>query len=753
MIVHIVGARPQFIKLLPLYSALAERGAPQRILHSGQHWEAGMSEVFFAEFGLRPDRILTWNSDHALNILAMEESLAAWAPSTVVVYGDTFSTWCAARAAKRMDLPLAHVEAGLRSFNAAMPEEEARVKTDMVSDWHFAPSQRALVQLQREGLDRGPAHTVMTGDIMADELMRRPIGPCQPGRILVTLHRNTNVDNEAVRNRIMMAIDSLAKTHEIHWPIHPRLRAHLEQGDMPQNIHWHPPLGREAILAQLEAAEWVLTDSGGLQKEAYFCKRNCVVLRNETEWVELLETGHSFLVSPEGMPDGESLTGALKKVLETSTPEGFPPVYGAGDAAHRVAIALWKEGPVRPNVLVLEGDAKNPQLTFAAEVLRRVTGIRIQFSEHGAPWNPAPCWQMPFESWNSDTPGDDLWAKAAHLASRAEEFGSARVDLHERFIPEASSQWTALQACPEIPQGHVWLEAFVQRFRPDFDLSQRRSPAPTVVVDIDHRFAVQGYTWVHRLGAQVRALMMGQWRLWLFHFRGEDAFDSAQAFEEWMTQFPQIRWQFFAWIGPKRGKHDKGPSIQHTKVAMAHAKWAQWYPSTGLHPTHAHHEKGMSGLEEEVSAWHQATKRVLQRSRYHYLKMTLPTSQKQLQAAGVLEDWSMEYAKCPGYRAGVAVPIPAWGLGPSGEALDADGIPYVTYVPVAVMDQNLQGLSPRDVVAYLKNWQQAAQRHGAGLVVATHWRFFGNGAHLIPESARYQSWKAGFIEFLHHSEA
>jgi len=750
MIVHIVGARPQFIKLLPLHQALAERGAPQRILHTGQHWESGMSEVFFQEFGLHPDHILAWNPSHDVNTEAIMTWLKEWTPSTVVVYGDTFSTWCAARASKRLGLPLAHVEAGLRSFNAAMPEEEARVKTDILSDWHFAPSERALVQLQREGLDRGHEHTVMTGDIMADAWMQRNPGSYESGRILVTLHRNTNVDDSDVRTRIVSALEALAQTHEVHWPIHPRLRAHLEQTEMPKNIHWHPPLGREAILAQLEAAEWVITDSGGVQKEAYYSQRNCIVLRNETEWVELLETGHSFLVNPEAMEDAGALSLMLRQVLQTQTPAEFPPIYGQGDAAHKMAASLWQEGPVGPNVLQLKGDAQNPQMVFAAEVLRRVTGIGVHFSQTGADWNPCSYWDAPFLSWDPQDLGDDLWAKAAYLASRAEEFQAERVDEHGRFDPEASSQWSDLQRHPEIPMGHVWLEAFVQRFRPKFRLADRRSPAPTVVVDIDHRYALRGFSWSHRVAALLRAVVIGPWRLVTSHLKGVDPFDASAYFERWMAETSQVRWQFFAWIGPIRGPQDKGPSIDQPRVAKAHANWAKRYPSTGVHPTYAHHDNGPNALMGEVLAWNRATQRVLQRSRYHYLRMTLPTSQRQLHAAGMTEDWSMEYAKQPGYRAGVAVPIPAWGVGPQGAALDEDGIPYLTYVPVAFMDQNAFELSRDEVSAWLIRWEESSRRYGASLVLATHWRFFGPGADLFPETAKYRAWREGLHDFLMH---
>ena len=748
MIAHIVGARPQFIKLLPLHQALAKRGAPQRVLHSGQHWEPGMSEVFFQEFGLQPDHVLAWSEAHEENVIAMMAILDRWKPDTVVVYGDTFSTWCAARAAKRLGLALAHVEAGLRSFNAAMPEEEARVKTDTVSDWHFVPSARALAQLQREGLDRGPDHSVLTGDIMADALMQRKPGVSTPGRILVTVHRNTNVDDPVLRKRIVAAIAKLAERFEVHWPIHPRLRAHFEEENRPKHIIWHPPLGREALLAQLDAAEWVITDSGGLQKEAYFCQRNCIVLRNETEWVELMTSGHSWLVNPEEYGTEEDLCRGLVETLSRATSTNFPPVYGEGDAADRMAKALWDEGARPANRLILRGESGNAQLEFAAELLRRVTGIGLQFSPEGSEWQPASCWDRNFTEWSGAELGEDVLAKAAFLASRAEEFSSDQHDAHGRYLPEASVQWEALQRQPEIPIGHVYLETFVQRFRPEFRLSDRRRPGPTVVIDIDHRFASRGFSLGHRLMASFRNFFLGRWTELRAMWSATDAFDAAETFDAWIRTYETVRWQFFAWIGPDRGPKDKGPSVRTKQVAAAHADWAKRYPSTGLHPTYAHHDGGQQALKREVMAWKSATSRILQRSRFHYLRMNIPHSQKQLHTEAVLEDWSMEYAKHEGYRAGVAVPFPAWGMGPKGEAMDRDGIPFMTYVPVALMDQNIFHLESDEISAYLHRWDAAAKSHGAALVLASHWRFFGPRADLFSETAQYAAWKQGLQEFL-----
>ena len=181
MIVHIVGARPQFIKLMPLYEVLKKKGAPQLIIHTGQHWEEGMSNVFFREFDIYPDQIFDWEpllknqivSPKMLKLLT--DYLISKKPDTIVVYGDTNSTILGSIASNSLNIPLAHVEAGLRSFNNNMPEENCRKYTDMLSDWHFVSSERGLLQLRREGLDRGKKHSLISGDIMGDRLIAREL--------------------------------------------------------------------------------------------------------------------------------------------------------------------------------------------------------------------------------------------------------------------------------------------------------------------------------------------------------------------------------------------------------------------------------------------------------------------------------------------------------------------------------------------------------------------------------------------------
>ena len=230
MIAHIVGARPQFIKLLPLFRALGKEGAPQYIIHTGQHWEEGMSDVFLNDFGIKPDFVFKWDPPLKGEIFSLKmldllkTHLSSVNPDTVVVYGDTHSTILGAISANRLRLPLAHVEAGLRSFNTNMPEESCRVNTDLLSDWHFAPSSSAFFQLKREGLDRGKLHTILSGDIMLDNLKSRKKKSFSPRKILVTLHRNINIDDVKIRNKIISALDKISKDYLLIWPIHPRLR-------------------------------------------------------------------------------------------------------------------------------------------------------------------------------------------------------------------------------------------------------------------------------------------------------------------------------------------------------------------------------------------------------------------------------------------------------------------------------------------------------------------------------------------------
>jgi UDP-N-acetylglucosamine 2-epimerase len=334
-IAHIVGARPQFVKLKPLVAAILRAGGEIWIAHTGQHHDSEMNDSFWAEVGGKPDYLGTWyqNEDRAAQLTA---ALRAAQVDAVVVYGDTDSTVLGAQCALELGLPLAHAEAGLRSFNYEMPEEHNRVWVDQRAQWLWTPTAAARDQLGREGLDRGLPWVACTGDLMRDAFAVPPSVETKPGTVLVTVHRNTNIDRPDRLRRIEAAMDELAETHRVVWPRHPRHRA---AGMGTARVADCPPLSREALLSVLHEAEWVITDSGGLQKEAFFAGKRCVVLRTETEWTELVSCGWAVLVDP----DSENLCGQWRdlfgrwSLLQGEVP---PDWYGSGSAADHMVASL-----------------------------------------------------------------------------------------------------------------------------------------------------------------------------------------------------------------------------------------------------------------------------------------------------------------------------------------------------------------------------------------------------------------------------
>ncbi len=334
-IVSIVGARPQFIKLAPLARALADR-VEHLIIHTGQHYDAAMSTAFFEDLNIpEPDYHLEVGSgSHALQtgeiLKAAEKALESMVPDGVVVFGDTNSTLAGALAAVKMGFPTIHVEAGLRSFNRDMPEEINRMATDHISDVLFAPTQTAMINLQREGL--API-SHLTGDIMADALLDNieiavsrstvldTLGLDAGEYMLTTLHRPYNVDDPAKLQQIMNILGSLGC--RVVFPVHPRTSKMIRQSDIvvAANILLSAPLGYLDFLRLQHGADRIITDSGGIQKEAYILKRPCITMRPETEWVETVNAGCNILVDPG---DGDALS-----IIRSFSPKGdWPDIFG-----------------------------------------------------------------------------------------------------------------------------------------------------------------------------------------------------------------------------------------------------------------------------------------------------------------------------------------------------------------------------------------------------------------------------------------
>jgi UDP-GlcNAc3NAcA epimerase len=350
-ILSVVGNRPQFIKSAPLSLALRNR-ADEIVLHTGQHYDHELSQVFFDELGLEPPkhRLEAGSGSHAEQTARMlpgiEAAIVEEQPNLVLVYGDTNSTLAGALAASKLRVPVAHIEAGLRSFDRTMPEELNRVLVDRVSSFLFAPSQTAVANLQNEGITQG-VHEV--GDVMLDANLRlAPIarqrsqaleldGVEAGGYVLVTVHREANT-KELALGRIVEALNALEEP--VVFPLHPRTAGAIESHGLrlAGHIHPRPPAGYLDFAALASQARIILTDSGGVQKEAYWYEVPCVTLRENTEWVETVEAGWNRLA-------GTDPAAIAQAVAEAAPGNTHPPLYGDGHAADLIADMLCTIGP------------------------------------------------------------------------------------------------------------------------------------------------------------------------------------------------------------------------------------------------------------------------------------------------------------------------------------------------------------------------------------------------------------------------
>jgi UDP-N-acetylglucosamine 2-epimerase len=331
-VLSIVGARPQFVKLGPI--AWAAKGKfEHRILHTGQHYDEFLSHSFFKVLDIpKPDFNLEVGSgSHGLQtgtmLIEIEKVLLDNRPDHVVVYGDTNTTLAGALAASKLKIPISHIEAGLRSFNRNMPEEINRILTDHVSSILFAPTKNALLNLENEGLSR---LTVLSGDVMVETLnyIREKIVelPKEDDYIFCTIHRAENTDDP---KRISKIIEELRKSAiRVHLHCHPRLKKVLIDLDIHQdseNLIFLPPTDYLSTITKLISSKGVITDSGGLQKEAYILGKPCLVVRSESEWIETIETGSNFL-DPNLSRVSEEWWSKIK-----NNPNGS--VFGDGSAA------------------------------------------------------------------------------------------------------------------------------------------------------------------------------------------------------------------------------------------------------------------------------------------------------------------------------------------------------------------------------------------------------------------------------------
>jgi UDP-GlcNAc3NAcA epimerase len=358
--VTIVGARPQFIKAAALSRAIDDAGRIRQILvHTGQHQDEAMSAVFFKELDIPSAayELGVAGGTHAemtgQMMVGAEQVLLKERPDAVLVFGDTNSTLAGALAAAKLNIPVAHVEAGLRSFNRRMPEETNRIVTDRVSAWLFCPTQAALDNVRNEGMAE---HAHLVGDVMYDAALfyaaraeqrsrvMQQLGLARGSYVLATCHRAETTDSAAALAGIVDALAAIARDHVVIFPVHPRTRQALATHQLTERlgkVRTIEPMSFLDMVALERNARVIVTDSGGVQKEAFFYGVPCVTMREETEWVETLAQGRNRLAGSSPQRIQEAFVAAL------SHPPGSgsePSPYGDGAAAQRIEACLAKGG-------------------------------------------------------------------------------------------------------------------------------------------------------------------------------------------------------------------------------------------------------------------------------------------------------------------------------------------------------------------------------------------------------------------------
>ena len=354
-IITIIGARPQFIKAAIVNHTLRQKEKIKEILvHTGQHFDKNMSDIFFSELNIEKPKYNLGiggglhGAMTGAQLTKTEEILIQEKPDLALVYGDTNSTLAGALAASKLHIPVAHVEAGLRSFNRKMPEEINRVMTDHISDILFAPTTLAMQNLANEGIGADKCHQV--GDVMLDAALF--YGECSKSTstilsqlqitdadyVLATVHRAENTDSPSRLKTIYAALKKVSHTLPIIWPLHPRTRQLMADYSLPtdtKNMHFIEPVGYLDMVTLEQNASVIATDSGGVQKEAFFYKIPCVTLRDETEWLELVQAGWNKLTPPN---NADNISNAILRAVNTQG-ENITP-YGKGDAAQKIAEIL-----------------------------------------------------------------------------------------------------------------------------------------------------------------------------------------------------------------------------------------------------------------------------------------------------------------------------------------------------------------------------------------------------------------------------
>lgn len=347
-ILTVVGARPQFIKAATVSRVLLGRGLEEVIVHTGQHFDNNMSDVFFNEMNIpQPNYALKIGglSHGAMTgqmIEKIEECLKTESPDLVIVYGDTNSTLAGALAASKLQIPLAHVEAGLRSYNMKMPEEINRILTDRISNKLYCPTQVAVDNLYREAFKEFPSRILLTGDVMYDAALYysekaesfstlEKLDLEHNSFFLCTFHRAENTDDLTNLHAIIDSLNELSRIAKVVVPLHPRTRKIIEKESIRFSFTAIEPVGYFDMINLIKGSKLVLTDSGGLQKEAYFFNKYCITMRDQTEWMELVSGGFNHLTGANKEAILSGVNFFLSKPFSKSSA-----LYGSGQAAETI---------------------------------------------------------------------------------------------------------------------------------------------------------------------------------------------------------------------------------------------------------------------------------------------------------------------------------------------------------------------------------------------------------------------------------
>jgi UDP-GlcNAc3NAcA epimerase len=347
-ILTVLGARPQFIKAATISRALQEKLVQEVIVHTGQHYDSNMSDIFFEEMLIpKPDHFLNISglSHGAMTgqmIEKIEGVLKDEKPDFVLVYGDTNSTLAGALAASKLHIPIAHIEAGLRSFNMRMPEEINRILTDRISTKLYCPTSTAIENLKREGFDNIDCEVLLSGDVMYDAALfyserSQKYNTLKTHKLdfgkyfLATIHRAENTDNIENLKSIIEALNELHAQYPVVLPLHPRTRKILQDQKLTVAFQIIDPVGYFDMLNLIRGSFMVLTDSGGLQKEAYFFQKFCVTMRDQTEWVELVQGGFNILTGADKINIHHAVEQFRQRKFDSK-----PDLYGSGDSARTI---------------------------------------------------------------------------------------------------------------------------------------------------------------------------------------------------------------------------------------------------------------------------------------------------------------------------------------------------------------------------------------------------------------------------------